>query len=292
MQTNKERIVRYIPYLRRHARLLVGSKAVGDEYVRLCLELIMEEPHRLEGDNFRVQLFKAFHTVWSVINAPPPKEPSSEPVPRAARLEQGLVTLPDAERRVLLLVAVEDFSYEAVAEILDLDRETVRGLLTRARRDLDEHISQAVLIIEDEPIIAMELSEIVQGMGFTVAGIVAREEDAKMTAETERPGLILADIQLADDGSGIEAAQSILQAFDVPIVFVTGYPEQLLTGEGLEPAFVVAKPYKVDGLKATIIHALTTYASAEGAAGHRNKLLAKLCQLTGGNFRDPASAPS
>lgn len=281
MPSQMDDVVGFIPYLRRHARLLTGTKEVGDEYVRLCLELLVEEPERLEGGDLRIQLFKAFHTVWSVINAPAHDDAAQDATTLEGRLEDGIAALPATERRVLLLIAVEDFSYEAVAEILALDVETVRRLFTLARRALDEQVARPVLIIEDEPLIAMELSHIVQDMGFTVAGIAARQRDALATAKQERPGLVLADIQLQDDGSGIEAAQSILQAFEVPIVFVTGFPERLLTGEGLEPAFVVAKPYKIDGLKATIAQALAAYAKPETATEHKTKLLAKLRHITG-----------
>lgn len=287
-----EEIVAYIPYLRRHARLLNGSKEVGDEYVRLCLELVMEEPERLEGDDLRVQLFKAFHNVWSVINPPAGEEETEEDKTLEARIEEGLAALPETERRVLLLIAVEDFSYEATAEILDLRIETVRRLLTRGRQDLNEQVSRPVLIIEDEPLIAMELSHVVQDMGFTVCGVAARQDDAMAAAKHKRPGLILADVQLQDDGSGIEAAQSILQSFDVPIIFVTGFPERLLTGDGLEPAFVVAKPYKIEALKATIAQALATYARPETAVEHKSKLLVKLRQITMGELSARTARPA
>ncbi|MCX7899971.1 MAG: response regulator, partial [Methylocystis sp.] len=70
------------------------------------------------------------------------------------------------------------------------------------------------------------------------------------------PGLILADIQLADGSSGLEAVDEILGAFSVPVIFVTAYPERFLTGAPPEPAFLVAKPFSVDSLKAVISQAL------------------------------------
>jgi DNA-binding LytR/AlgR family response regulator len=97
---------------------------------------------------------------------------------------------------------------------------------------------------------------------------------------TTELGLVLADIQLQDGGDGIAAAQTILERYDVPIVFVTGFPERLLTGNGLEPAFVAAKPFEAESLKVTIAHALSIYAKALEAVEHRAKLLAKLRQIT------------
>lgn len=280
MQFTSADIVPEIPYLRRHARLLTGSKEVGDEYVRLCLELVMAEPERMTGGDLRVQLFQAFHSVWSVINPPEPE--ANETVTREERIEQGLAALAPTERRVLLLVAVEDFSYEAVGQILGIDTEAVRRHFTKARRDLDEQVTCTVLIIEDEALIAMELCRIVQEMGLTVIGTASRQDDA---VERERPGLVLADIQLQDNGSGIIAAHGILQQLNVPIVFVTGYPDRLLTGEGFEPAFIVTKPFREDALKATIAQALSTYAAPSRAIEHRERMLAKLRQITAAEMK-------
>jgi CheY-like chemotaxis protein/DNA-binding CsgD family transcriptional regulator len=285
MPVSSADIVPEIPYLRRHARLLSGSKEVGDEYVRLCLELVMAEPDRLQDGDVRMQLFHAFHSVWSVINPPEAEGATSESLTHEERLEQGLAALAPMERRVLLLIAVEDFSYEAVARILDLDAATVRRYFTKARRELDEQVTCAVLIIEDEPLIAMELCRIVQEMGLTVAGTTSRQDDAIEAVETKRPGLVLADIQLQDNGSGIAAAHGILQQLNVPIVFVTGYPERLLTGQGFEPAFVVTKPFREDALKATIAQALSTYAAPLRALEHRERMLTKLRQITAAEMR-------
>lgn len=283
MHVTSADILREIPYLRRHARLLTGSKEVGDEYVRLCLELVMAEPDRLQGGDVRMQLFHAFHSVWSVIN--PPERATGEITTHEERLEQGLAALAPTERRVLLLIAVEDFSYEAVGKILDLDIAAVRRHFTKARRELDEQVTCTVLIIEDEPLIAMELCRIVQEMGLTVAGTTSRQDDAIEAVERNQPGLVLADIQLQDNGSGIAAAHSILQQLNVPIVFVTGYPERLLSGEGFEPAFVVTKPFREDALKATIAQALSTYAAPSRALEHRERMLAKLRQITAAEMR-------
>jgi RNA polymerase sigma factor (sigma-70 family) len=285
MHVTSADIVSEIPYLRRHARLLTGSKEVGDEYVRLCLELVMAEPDRLQEGDVRVQLFHAFHSVWSVINPPEAERATNEITTHEERLEQGLAALAPTERRVLLLVAVEDFSYEAVAQILDLDVTAVRRHFTKARRELDEQVTCAVLIIEDEPLIAMELCRIVQEMGLTVAGTTSRQDDAIAAVEQNSPGLVLADIQLQDSGSGIAAAHSILQQLNVPIVFVTGYPERLLSGKGLEPAFVVSKPFREDALKATIAQALSTYATPSRALEHREQMLAKLRQITAAEMK-------
>ncbi|NJO36730.1 MAG: response regulator [Rhizobiales bacterium] len=167
-----------------------------------------------------------------------------------------------------------------IAHILRIEEAEVREKLGEARETLQQRVMVPVLIIEDEPMIAMELKDLVESMGLRVTHVVARQEEASAAAASEPPGLVLSDIQLQDDGSGIEAARDILQQYEVPIVFVTGFPERLLTGEGLEPAFVVAKPFKEDGLKITIAQALSTYAAAANAVEHRAKLLAKLRHIS------------
>jgi DNA-directed RNA polymerase specialized sigma24 family protein/FixJ family two-component response regulator len=288
---DSEQILPHIPYLRRHARLLTGSRDVGDEYVRICLELIVAEPERLaQDDDPRVALFRAFYAAWAALNKEA-RPHVGDAISREDRLEQGLAALAPMERRVLLLVVVEDLPLDDVARILDLDLEATRAHLARARTNLKQEVELPVLIIEDEPMIAMELAQIVREMGFSVAGTSARQEDAVMAAgsgKTTDLGLVLADIQLQDKGSGIAAAQAILERYDVPIVFVTGFPERLLTGNGLEPAFVVAKPFDAESLKVTIAHAVATYAKAQEAVEHRARLLAKLRQITASRGIDPA----
>lgn len=281
MSINTENVLRHVPHLRRHARLLSGSKDVGDEYVRIALELIVAEPERLESGDEHISLFRAFHAVWSALNEAG-RRGAADAITIEERLDQGLATLAPIERRVLLLAVVEQMSLEQVAAVLDLDVDTVRRHLAEARESLRHEVELPVLIIEDEPMIAIELSQIVQEMGLTVSGTAARQDDAVIAAEVagqEHLGLVLADIQLQDRGNGIGAAQQILERFNVPIVFVTGFPERLLTGSGLEPAFVVAKPFEPESLKVTIAHALSTYAREKDAVAHRANLLAKLREI-------------
>jgi DNA-directed RNA polymerase specialized sigma24 family protein/CheY-like chemotaxis protein len=273
-------LLKHIPYLRRHARLLTGSQEVGDEYVRICLELVMAEPHHLEHGDLKVQLFRAFHAVWRVVTTSISKGSPLECVDFSERLEQGLTALPQLERRVLLLAVVEKFTYPEIAHILELDEAEVGERLARARQDLHQQVSVPVLIIEDETLIAMELSRIMQDMGHTVTGVASREASALEQAEQTSPGLVLCDIKLLDDDNGIAAAQRILERFDVPVVFVTAFSEMLLTGGRLEPAFVVSKPFDEDTLKVTVAQALSTYASPESASVHKANLLVKLSEIT------------
>lgn len=254
MADTSAEIVSFLPYLRRYARALTGSQALGDEYVRISLELILEEPHRLRSGEVRLDLFKAFHDAWRVLQAPAPGPAGTD---GRRWPDTGLAALPPIERQALLLVCLEEFSHTETAHILSTDEIQVRALVTQAREDIRMTTGAPILVIEDEPMIAMELTDLVEDMGHYVCGQAATEHGAIDLANRLKPALILADIQLRDDDSGITAVRQILQTLDVPVIFVTGFPERLLTGEAPEPAFVIPKPFDPDMLRTAIGQALS-----------------------------------
>ena len=251
-------IARHLPFLRRYARALTGSQERGDRYVRVCLETLLEEPERIRPDDDpRLQLYSVFHDVWAVVQSVAPEAEEDTEQPGADRLQQGLAALPAIERQVLLLISLEGFSYEETAQILGLERDEVRLLLHAAQEEMQRQTAASVLIIEDEQLIAMDLARIVEEMGHRLCGTAARQQEAIELAERTRPGLVLADIQLQNGDSGIQAVREILRRIDAPVIFVTGFPERLLTGEALEPAFVITKPFNPQTLKTAIAQALS-----------------------------------
>ena len=252
-ETSRE-IMKQLPYLRRYARAISGSQERGDQYIRVALETIVQEPGRIDPDgNVKQQLFQLFHEVWAMVDSAIRRGGGA---PAGHKIEAQLGALPPRERQALLLVSLERFSVAQTAEILRTSPDEIRQLIDQARQDLKRQASTSVLIIEDEPIIALDIAGIVTEMGHTVAGVAARESDALAIAKAARPGLVLADIQLEDGSSGIAAVQEILKSIDVPVIFVTAFPERLLTGEMLEPAFVVTKPFDATTLKVAISQAL------------------------------------
>jgi CheY-like chemotaxis protein len=90
----------------------------------------------------------------------------------------------------------------------------------------------------------MDLEGLVENLGHRVLGVARTHSAAVALAKTKRPGLILADIQLADGSSGLDAVNELLKTFEVPVIFITAYPERFLTGERPEPAFLIAKPFQ------------------------------------------------
>jgi CheY-like chemotaxis protein len=112
------------------------------------------------------------------------------------------------------------------------------------------------MIIEDEPLIAANLQLLVEGLGHHVTGIARTHDEAVELAKSDPPKLILSDIQLDDGSSGLDAVNDILASFEVPVIFVTGHPELLLTGVRPEPAFLIQKPFDPKTVKAIVSQAL------------------------------------
>ena len=259
-------IIRHVPFLRRYARALTGTQEEGDRLVKICLGAFLEDLGRLAPNlRIRLQLFKVFHGTLALDCGDTPGRQDVEP--SSLLVESHLRQLPSRERQVLLLSKIEGFSANEVGSILDMSELEAVQLLDRAKTDLMQQPRTAALVIEDEPVIAFDISGIVTEMGHRVVGTAATHAEALAIAIDKRPGLILADIQLDDGSSGIDAVKEILDFSDVPVVFVTAYPERLLTGEKAEPAFLVSKPFEPDVLKITIAQALYTKRAEKGGKG-------------------------
>lgn len=247
-----DRIARHVPYLRRYARALTGSQDEGDTLVQAALQALLDGSVGLVSDApLRLALFRAFHATWrKQLNG---HSIDAEPRRRAeARLQQ----LTPEHRTAVLLTLMEGFSIEEAAFILGVDESTAKERFDAAYADIERQLATDVLIIEDEPVIALDLEKIVCGMGHRVVGVAATRDEAVELATAARPGLVLADIRLADESSGVDAARQILEKADVPVIFVTAYPERLLTGTKPEPAFLITKPFNEETVKALVGQAL------------------------------------
>ena len=233
-------IAEHLPYLRRYARALCGTQQSGDAYVRACLQAIVADTAVLGKDAPRVGLYRLFHKLWSTTDL------DSRPVAGAA----------PAHRQALLLTAMEGFNTADAAAILGVPENQVREMSTQAVREISSQPSTKVLIIEDEPIISLDLQSIVKEMGHDVVATATTRDEAVRAARRTGPGLVLADIKLADGSSGIDAVRQILSELEVPIVFITAYPERLLTGERPEPTFLVTKPFVPETVRVAVSQAL------------------------------------
>jgi len=253
VSTTSQAVLQHLPFLRRYARALTGSQASGDAYVAATVESLIASPKILDSSgNKRVALYRLFTKIW---NSVPVNEKADAEASNLAP-ERHLTQITPRPRQAFLLVALEGFSEEDATAILDCDLPTLRSLVEESGRELAAEIATDVLIIEDETFIAMDIEALVESLGHKVIGVARTHAEAVALARQTRPGLILADIQLADGSSGLDAVNELLATFQVPVIFITAYPERFLTGLRPEPAFLIAKPFQLAVVSAVASQAL------------------------------------
>jgi DNA-directed RNA polymerase specialized sigma24 family protein len=251
--SNAHTVAQYLPYLRRYARALTGSQTSGDAYVAATLEALVKEPQLLHTNAaLRVTIYRLFSKIWSSLSI----NEIADPVEMSMPAERHLGQLTAKPRQAFILISVEGFSEEEAASILDVDPPALREFVDEAGRELAAQIATDILIIEDEALIALDLEALVEKLGHNVIGIARTRTEASTIVQSKPPGLILADIQLADGSSGLDAVNDLLTSFAVPVIFITAYPERFLTGLRPEPAFLVSKPYQPTTVAALISQAL------------------------------------
>jgi CheY-like chemotaxis protein len=243
-----------LPFLRRYARALTGSQEKGDTYAAATLEAVLSDISVFDQSLApKVALFKVFQTIWTSTGG----ALSAEETGLAVKAQKHLSRLTRDTREALLLHTIEDLSFSDVGLVLDQSEDDVRELIEIAYREMSKSVSGKVMIIEDEAIIAMDLESIVSDLGHRVTGVARTETGAIDQFALEEPDLILSDIQLADNSSGIDAVNRILaNRSDIPVIFITAFPERLLTGEGPEPAFLIAKPYTEEQVRSAVSQAM------------------------------------
>ncbi len=244
-----------LPFLRRYARALTGSQTAGDNYVRATLEAALADAGlkaRLEAG--KIALYSVFNQVWS--SAQPGGIDELPPAYAGQAPQERLQRITPLSRQALLLTTLEEFSSAEAAEVLGIAAAEVDDLVRQAVEEIDLESNANVLIIEDEPLISMQLEELVRSLGHDICGTAATRTQALAIAEKSMPSLVLADIQLADGSSGLDAVDDILALDEVPVIFITAYPERLLTGCCREPTYLVTKPFREASVRAAISQAL------------------------------------
>lgn len=255
-------IGRELPFLRRYARALTGSQSAGDTYAAATLEAILSDRSILDGaGDTRLGLFRAFHVIWQSSGQP---VEDAEVSTREKRAQTYLRALTPNSREALLLRTIEELRFDQIASVMQIDQGEAEELVQIALTEMGQALRGNVMVIEDEMIIAMDLKGIVQAMGHEVTGVARTHKQAVELAGRSRPDLILADIQLADGSSGIEAVNELLgEMGDIPVIFITAFPERLLTGDRPEPAFLISKPYSEEQVRSAVSQAMF-FASTEG----------------------------
>jgi len=227
----------HLPFLRRYARALTGSQAHGDAFVRATLEAIVAAPNDFPRDvDPRLGLYRTFHAIWSSANIEEdPNNTDGDGHESIAHARLARIT--PLSRQALLLTAMEGFTSEDAGYLIGAGPDEVESLVTEALAEIERQTRA-------------------DDLGHTVTGVAVTRDEAVAQAMARRPGLVLADIQLADDSSGIDAVKDILAEFQVPVIFITAFPERLLTGERPEPTFLITKPFQRSTVKAAIAQAL------------------------------------
>ncbi|MEM1149172.1 MAG: response regulator [Pseudomonadota bacterium] len=253
-----------IAFLRRYGRALTGSQTTGDAYAAATIEALVADPTTFDVElPAKVALFKIFHTIWQSSGAP--TDPPIDGV--STKPYEHLEKLTPNSREALLLYTLEELPVENVGDVLGLSEVDAGALIKAAFSEMEEAIKGQVMIIEDEAIIAVDLEAMIREVGHNVTGIAVTRENAVELGKEHKPDLILADIQLADGSSGIDAVNELLPVVgNVPVIFVTAFPERLLTGATDEPAFMITKPYKAAQVRAAISQAMF-FASTEPLRG-------------------------
>ncbi|WP_423067048.1 response regulator [Devosia sp. CN2-171] len=249
------RIAPHLPYLRRFSRAVTGSQTSGDAYVAATLEALIADLSIFpNASNDRIALYKLYSGLFSssAVSVPPPTSNFAW----EARAAANLANLSPKPRQAFLLVSVEGFSHDEAAEVLSVSPGQFAELLQQASTEISKQVATDILIIEDEPLIAMDIEQMVEGLGHRVVGIARTHKEAVALYHKTQPRMILADIQLADGSSGIDAVNDILHTHPIPVIFITAFPERLLTGERPEPTFLVTKPFNPDMVRALISQAL------------------------------------
>jgi CheY-like chemotaxis protein/DNA-directed RNA polymerase specialized sigma24 family protein len=249
-------VASHLPFLRRYARALTGSQTTGDAFVRATLEAALADGELAESLRAgRVPLYRAFNKVWASAYLEVADEGTGQGLHESAAQDQ-LRKITPVNRQALLLTTVEDFSPAEAGSIMDISEDDVGRLVQEAVDEIERESTTSVLIIEDEPLISMQLEDLVRSLGHEICGTAATRTQAQQVVAENRPGLVLADIQLADGSSGLDAVDDILALDSVPVIFITAYPERLLTGDRPEPTYLVTKPFQEDTVRAAISQAL------------------------------------
>ena len=251
-----ELVATNLPFLRRYARALTGSQSAGDAFVRATLEAALADDElRASFEGGRIPLYRAFNKVWSSAYLQVEVNDGSRGEHESGA-QTSLNSITPLNRQALLLTTLEDFSAAQAAQVMDLETADVEALVAEAISEIDREQATSVLIIEDEPLISMQLEDLVTSLGHEVYGTAATRTQAQEIVANGNPGLVLADIQLADGSSGLDAVDDILAIGSVPVIFITAFPERLLTGDRPEPTYLVTKPFDERTVRAAISQAL------------------------------------
>jgi CheY-like chemotaxis protein len=246
----------YDSRMRRYARALAGEAQFGNVLWRQAMQALRTRRSHGTLPPDAVAIYREISRVWRALGDST-RLSSSEPARCHGAEQRRIARMSPRPREAFLLTAMESLSARDCGVILGASEAEVLGLLRQAREEAGSDDAASICIIEDEFLIAKELEHIVQELGHKVAGRARTREAARDLIRTAEPDLILADIQLADDSSGIDAVNDVLAELgETPVIFITAYPARLICPDRPAPTFLVNKPYDPRDIRAAITQTL------------------------------------
>ncbi|HEX6957348.1 MAG TPA: response regulator [Ferrovibrio sp.] len=246
-----------VPYLRRYARALCWDPDVADAYVCSAIDRLIEMRGSAlsSGKSIRLQLYRSLSDILMA------KQITADPRFLSPHLDlrmahKCLASLPLQNRQAVLLSALEDFSLSEIGYILGLAEDEIAKLISTGNRKILKSVYTDILIIEDEAVIAYDLSAILRELGHKVLPVASTKAEAIRSASSHNPGLILADIELADESSGLDAVHDIWSNRMVPAIFITAYPERVVPAGRPDYSVLLTKPYEPESVKGAVSRAL------------------------------------
>jgi CheY-like chemotaxis protein len=249
----EKRIQQHLPYLTRFARSLTGSRIKGDGLVAQMMAELAEDDRKVLGDlNSRVALYREFLILCHRL----PSDSSWNTQRSGVQVDKTTFDLCETSRVAMLLSAIEGFNRQEICDILQITESMLHAVLQQISARLAVKTGQKICIIEDEPLIAMQIHDLLTRAGYKVCSVSRTESQAAADVLKHSPDLIVSDVKLANGGSGPDVVLKCVSNRSIPVVFVTAFPETLLTGRGIEPTFLISKPFQPAMLQAAVNQAL------------------------------------
>lgn len=230
--------------LRRYAYCVLGNRRLSDIAVETALNSLVLDVTAVNGRAIsRLDLYRK-------VNEAAFATPSNVSAAAASGLYAQFQRLSREQRQVAALRAVVGLPYTDIASIMNMPEKAARRSYCEALLTLRDKPA-AVLIIEDEVFIALDLQQIVQNLGFSVAGIAKNRAEALRIAGVAKPKLILADYRLRGD-TGVEVVKAIRAQMNTNVIYVTSHPDEVVASGDCQSDLVIAKPFNPRTLAAAV----------------------------------------
>ncbi len=230
--------------LRRYAYCTLGNRNLSDMAVEAALNSLASDVAFVNGravsrlDLYRKVNEAASSTAGNVSAAAP------------SGLFANFQRLPRRVRQVAALRAIVGLPYGDISSIMDMSEKAVRRSYCEALLSMRDKPA-AVLIIEDEVFIALDLQQIVRNLGLSVAGIAKNRAEALRMAELARPKLILADYKLRGD-TGVDVVKAIRAQMTANVIYITSHPAAVTATRDREDDLVISKPFNPRAIAAAV----------------------------------------